>query len=199
MSVGNFGYSIPANMRSAKVYMVGELHVGSPDLNSVKLKRIINEIIMTPNAYVIYIGDQIDNALFNCPSNVYTQRLSSQEQITRVAELFRPHADAGKILAIMDGNHEARSVRACGVSPTLMIAKILGIEDRYTPTTAIVRLAIGSQTYTIYATHGSSGGGTIGAKANALERLTRIVDADVYAAGHTHLEFLLKSIGLLCV
>ena len=48
MSVGNFGYSIPANMRSAKAYMVGDLHVGSPDLNSVKLKRIINEIIMTP-------------------------------------------------------------------------------------------------------------------------------------------------------
>ena len=188
--VGTFCHTVPRNMDSARVYIVGDLHIGSPDCNGLRVKRILNEITLTKNAYVIYIGDQIDNALLNSPSNVFTQRLSPQEQIEKVAELFRPHANQGKILAIMDGNHEARSVRVAGVSPTAMIAKIIGVEDRYTPTTAIVRLGIGAQTYTIYATHGSGGGGTIGAKTNAIERLTRIVDADVYAAGHTHEPFI---------
>ena len=187
--VGTFNFTAPANMASAKVYIVGDLHVGSPDCNGLKVKRILNEITLAKNGYVIYIGDQIDNALLSSPSNVFHQRLSPQDQIAKVAELFRPHAEAGKILAIMDGNHEARSVRVAGLSPTALISKILGVEDKYTPTTAIVRVAIGPTTYTIYATHGSGNGGTIGAKTNAIERLTRIVDADVYAAGHTHEPF----------
>ena len=187
--VGTFHFTAPANMASVKVYAVGDLHIGSPDCNNLRVKRILNEIILTKNAYVIYIGDQIDNALMGSPSSVYTQRLSPQDQIAKVADFFRPHAEQGKILAIMDGNHEARSVRTAGLSPTALIAKILGIEDKYTPTTGIVRVGIGANVYTIYATHGSGGGGTIGAKTNAIERLTRIVDADVYVSGHTHEPF----------
>ena len=173
-----------------RLYIVGDLHIGSPDCDPDKVVKVLNAIKRDDCAYVVYIGDLMDCALTGSPSNVYKQKIAPGEQIAKVAELFRQHAEQGKIIAMLDGNHEGRLVRAAGVSPTSMIAKIIGVDHCYTPTTAVIRVIIGHSAYTVYATHGTGNGGTIGAKTNAIERLTRIVDADVYASGHTHEPFI---------
>ena len=189
MGVGTFQIKAPDDATSVKVYVVGDLHIGSPDCSMRQVRRVLNAITLDDAAYVAYIGDLMDVALMGSVSNVYKQKKSPGDQIKDVADLLRPHALLGKIITLMDGNHEQRLVRAAGISPTAMLAKMLDVEDRYTPTTAIIRANIGRSAYTLYATHGSGGGATIGAKANSIERLTRIVDADAYVSGHTHEPF----------
>jgi hypothetical protein len=78
----------------------------------------------------------------------------------------------------------------------------LGIEDRYSPTTALIFLRFGRDcvphhhgrkvAYTIFCSHGNGGGKKEGGKIQRLVDLSTIVDADIYVVGHTHLPALLK-------
>jgi hypothetical protein len=79
----------------------------------------------------------------------------------------------------------------------------LGIEDRFSPTTAILFVRFGrlnsekdghhrKACYTVYVSHGSGGGRKEGGKIQRLVDLSTIVDADVYICGHTHLPATLK-------
>jgi hypothetical protein len=73
----------------------------------------------------------------------------------------------------------------------------LGIEDKYSPDTALLFLRFGRDgnnrnhnrqiLYTIYLTHGSGGGRKEGGKIQRLADYAQIVDADIYICGHTHL------------
>ena len=80
---------------------------------------------------------------------------------------------------------------------TRLLMRQLGIEDRYSPDTALLFLRVGSDRdharrhrpilYTIYLTHGSGGGRKEGGKIQRLADYGNIVDADCYICGHTHL------------
>lgn len=52
--------------------------------------------------------------------------------------------------------------------------------------------------YAIYGKHGAGGGRRPGAKANRLEDMMMVVDADIYLHSHTHLPFIMKKAFYRC-
>jgi predicted phosphodiesterase len=121
------------------------------------------------------------------------------EQLKHCVKIFEPLAKAGKILAVLSGNHESRIYKATGMDTTESMCFQLGISDRYSPTTSLLFVRFGKndkgrpQLYTIYCTHGSgSGGRKEGGKVNRLADLACIVDSDIYLMGHTHLPVIMK-------
>ena len=123
MSVGTFCFKAPPGAQVLRLYAVGDLHVGSPDCDPDRVIRLIKTINADDSACVVYIGDLIDCALAGSPSNVYKQQATPGEQIELVSEFFRKQTEQGKILAMLDGNHEGRLVRSVGVSPTSIIGR----------------------------------------------------------------------------
>jgi hypothetical protein len=121
------------------------------------------------------------------------------EQLERAVELFAPIKD--KILCVTHGNHENRTYKKEGINLSRLIASQLGIEDRYTPTSAVLFLRFGEgnrstrhrkMCYTLYVLHGSGGGRKEGAKAIRLADLASIIDCDCYIHSHTHLPLIMK-------
>jgi predicted MPP superfamily phosphohydrolase len=168
------------------IYPLGDMHIGSPNCDMDRVHRIIDKITEDDNLFCVLLGDQLDMALAGSKSDVYTATQTPGKAVIQVANLLRPLAERRKILAMMDGDHEERLARIAGISPTEMIAEMLGLQDKYTPTTAVLHFVCKNHSHVVYASHGNGGGGRIGGKANQLERLSWIIDADVVMAGHTH-------------
>ena len=127
------------------------------------------------------------------------------EQLAKAVELFEPIKD--KILCITHGNHENRTYKKEGINLSRLIANQLGLEDRYTPTSAALFIRVGEETrfkesngsgknrqicYTLYVLHGSGGGRKEGAKAIRLADMASIIDTDIYIHSHTHLPMIMK-------
>jgi hypothetical protein len=116
-----------------------------------------------------------------------------------LCDLLEPIKD--KILLLTQGNHEARTYRNDGIDLTALLARQLGIYDKYVREGGVLFLRFGEtsshnrfrpQLYSIYCTHGSGGGRKEGAKAIRLADMASIVDCDVYVHSHTHLPMVMK-------
>ena len=178
-----------------ELHILADLHLGDRHCDTDLVQKRIEHIKETPNAYVILNGDILNWASKMSVSDVYAETLSPMEQIKRYADLFGPIKD--KIICMTQGNHESRAYRTEGVDLTQIVARQLGIEDRYSPESCVVFLRVGSYKtrarhgepvpYTIFCNHGSGGGRKEGAKAIRLADMASIVDADIYIHSHTHM------------
>lgn len=181
----DYTYKLP-NIDSADLLVIADLHIGDPLVQMQAIKARIDYAVQHDNAYVILNGDLIDNATKTSIGDIYGSIHSPQQAIDKAVELLKPLAQAGKILCITDGNHERRTYRNDGISPTRVIADRLGITDRLAETSACLHLAVGKQQYTVYCTHGSGGGRMISGKMLKLDRLADVCDADIYIMSHVH-------------
>lgn len=164
------------------------------------VQREIQEVLETPNVYCVLNGDLMDTAIASSIGDTYGATHQPMEQLEMCVKLFQPLADAGKILCVLPGNHENRVYRSDGIDMTYLMCRQLGIEDRYTATTALLFIRFGKDLkhnrkmcYTVYCTHGSGGGRKEGSKINRLADYANIVDADVYICSHTHLPAAFKT------
>ena len=179
---------------------MADLHIGDAHCDYKGIIERIEYINNTPNAYVILDGDLMDTAIATSVGDTYGATLAPMEQLKHCVKLFEPIRD--KILAVLPGNHENRVYRTDGLDITQLMCSQLGLQDRYSPTTALLFIRFGKNTthkghgrpqlYTIYCTHGAGGGRKEGGKVNRLADLACIVDADCYVMGHTHLPVIMK-------
>ena len=193
---------LPADMDNLELHLFSDEHICDTHADLQKLKDRINKVATTPNAYCILNGDIIDNATKSSIGDIYEQTENPMEQLQRADELFGQIK--GKILGVTTGNHEERTYRKEGVDMSRLLARQLGVEDRYSPTSLIIYVSFGrtnkkpdkthkrKQVYAIYSNHGGGGGRKEGGKAIRLADLAAIVDADVYIHGHTHLPMIMK-------
>lgn len=190
---------LPSDLTQIEIHTFADEHIGDEhsDINRV-LKRI-EYVKNTPNAYCILNGDIIDNATKTSIGDVYTQVFNPMGQLKKAIEIFEPIKD--KILCITHGNHENRSYKKEGVNISSLIATQLGLADRYTPTSAVLFIRLGTHTsryhfnkilYTVYVLHGNGGGRKEGAKAIRLADMASIIDTDIYLHSHTHLPMIMK-------
>lgn len=180
--------------KSIELLVLADYHYSDPNSDHDAIRKDIDYVNSHDNAYCVLAGDLLDCALKSSLGDAY-MNLSPMEELTAMMDLIQPIAH--KVLAIVGGNHEARHYRTNGVDMTRLLAKQLGIEDRYSPDTALIFLRFGKGSagrsharpilYTIYLTHGSSGGRKEGSKIQRLADYSQIVDADIYICGHTHL------------
>ena len=186
-------------LQSIELHTFSDWHIGDKHCKVDEIKRHIEYVEKTPNAYVICNGDLMNNATIASVSDSYAEKLAPMEQLSELCELLYPIKD--KILMLTQGNHESRTWRTDGIDLTAVVAQQLGIFDRYVREGGVLFLRFGKDEkrnhgrrmrYSIYASHGSGGGKKEGGKLNALAEMAGIVDCDIYIMGHTHLPLVMK-------
>lgn len=196
----------PTDWPHANVYTLADLHIGDAHCSEAEVQTRIKEAQEDPYGLVILNGDLMNTALRNSVSDVYGELLTPMQQITYLVNLLRPIA--GKVIGVTAGNHENRVYRNDGLDTMRLVCRELGIEDKYAPEGILIFLRFGTraqkdqhikagrnprQWYSVYATHGSAGGGRKeGAKAIRLADMAAMVDADIYVHSHTHLPMVMK-------
>jgi predicted phosphodiesterase len=197
---------LPRDLLLLEIHTFADEHIGDEHCDIKRLKERIEYVKNTPNAYCIMNGDILDNATKTSIGDTYTQELNPMQQLQYAMELFEPIKD--KILCVTHGNHENRTYKKEGINLSFLIAKQLGLSDRYSPTSAVLfirfgKLSRGSKEsngsgevrkvcYTMYVLHGSGGGRKEGAKAIRLADMASIIDTDIYCHAHTHLPMIMK-------
>lgn len=197
---------LPRELESVELHIFADEHIGDEHSDIKRVIERIEYVKNTPNAYCILNGDIIDNATKTSIGDTYTQVFSPMEQLAKAVELFAPIKD--KILCITHGNHENRTYKKEGINLSALIARQLGLAERYTPTAAVIFLRFGEMSrkaresngsgnirklcYTIYVLHGSGGGRKEGAKIIRLADMASIIDTDIYIHSHTHLPIIMK-------
>jgi len=197
--------NLPYEHEQAIIVPLADLHLGDPLCNEKTITDYINYIKDTPNAYCILNGDLINNSTRNSIGDVFSEQLTPMQQLKRASELLKPIAN--KILCMTNGNHEERTWRYDGIDITELLARELGIEDRYARESAVLFVKVGTEMvhhrkraggrrdqimYSIFVTHGRGGGRKEGAKAIRLADMASIVDTDIYIHSHTHLPMIMK-------
>lgn len=196
---------LPRNIEVLELHIFADEHIGDEHSDIKRVMQRIEYVKNTPNAYCILNGDIIDNATKTSIGDTYAQVFSPMEQLAKAVEIFEPIKD--KVLCITHGNHENRTYQKEGINLSYLIAKQLGLDDRYTSTSAVLFIRVGETSgrtetngsgkkrqtcYTLYALHGSGGGRKEGAKAIRLADMASIIDCDCYIHSHTHLPMIMK-------
>lgn len=187
-------------LESIEIHIFADLHLGDKHCQLQAIKNRINYIKNTQNAYCLLNGDILDMATKSSIGDTYEESLTPMEQIKTAISLFSPIDD--KIIGITSGNHCGRAYKMEGIDLMYFLASELKLRDKYDPIANLVFIRFGrvssgkkesngsgkirKMCYTIYQTHGSSSGRTIGAKANGLQRMGDVVKADVCVISHTH-------------
>lgn len=166
---------------------LADLHIGSPQYDDTEITSILRGVYDDPNAAIIIGGDMIDNATPDCKTGNANQTMTRNQQIAAAVQLFQPIAQQGKILAVLCGNHEFRSVQSGDGDPAKMIAEQLGVT--YAPASVLIYLITDNVTYTIYAIHGglSKTDAGIGCRIDKMVAQSQRVPADLYLSGHSHI------------
>ena len=197
---------LPRELDRIELHTFADEHIGDEQSDIKRLMQRIEYVKNTPHAYCILNGDIVDNATRTSIGDTYAQEFNPMEQLKIATEMFEPIKD--KILCITSGNHENRTYQKEGINIAWLIAKQLGLAERYTPTSAVLFVRFGEYSravketngsgnirklcYTIYVLHGSGGGRKEGSKAIRLADLESIIDTDIYIHSHTHLPMIMK-------
>lgn len=175
----------------ANVVFLSDVHYGDKFCEVQKFKRHIESIAKMDNAVVILNGDLVNNATIDAPPSAYDDILRPDKTILDMAEMLEPIKD--KIAVVASGNHELWSEKKVGIDPTLVLARALGLEDKYASEMWVVDIKLKKNPFckkdkvVIAGRHGSGGGKAAGAAINKVDEMVAAVkNADVYVVGHLH-------------
>ena len=178
--------NLPKDVDSAQILFASDIHNGSAHFSEKKWKAF-EEMLMRPNTYVIFVGDQMEYATRQSKSDVYTQKLSPRQQKDWWIEHLRPLVKEGKVLCVVDGNHEYnRASKDADDFPLYDIALALGIEDRYRSEAAFVDIGLGSvsggrrQVHYVFRVQHQAKNNVNHGTADGFEGI------DLFVSGHTH-------------
>ncbi|MHA1795240.1 MAG: metallophosphoesterase [Promethearchaeota archaeon] len=168
---------------------IGDIHYGARNCDVELFEYILKWCEESENVMVFLMGDLIE------ASNIHSvgmedQILDVNDQVNYIISKFQKLAREKKIIGVVQGNHEKRILKHANYDITKMIAEILDIPYARKGTFIQVKVRNESQKksqiYVLYAIHGGSGSYTVGGKINAVMRLQKAVEAEVYMMGHVH-------------
>ena len=185
----------------SQVYLVplADLHIGCRDVALDVVQGYLDWIKEHENAYTILNGDLMNCATKDSTPELYDDLVTPDHAYSQLKALLE--TIKSKILMITRGGHEEHIYRLSGHDYMAQLAYDLG-DIPYKPDGGMVAMRLGSSTLNfdrpnkrngggtqvcvIYAVHGWGGARTIGAKANKVEELTKIAEADCYILSHDH-------------
>lgn len=179
--------------REIKIIPISDVHLGALEHDKAAWLQFCKTVEKEENTYLMLNGDLINNSIRTSVANPFDEVLRPREQKQRMVEHLTPLK--GKILCLVSGNHERRSMKDSDVDITYDIASKLDIEDVYRENIAFLKIKIGKRSnadksacaYSFAVTHGAGGGIYTGAAVNRNERFGGIVDGlDCMIVGHTH-------------
>ena len=183
----------------AVIYPIADVHLGAVEHSEPEwqafLKRVEKE-----NAYLILAGDLLNNSTKSVRfANPFEETLRPREAKRRMTEYLEPIKD--RILCVVSGNHEQRTLRDSDQDLTYDICTKLDVEHLYRENMAFMRIALGKRntedkpmaSYVFCVTHGSGGGIYTGAAVNKSERFGNVIEGvDCIVTGHVHKGFISK-------
>ena len=176
-------HKLDRELEGINIYPIGDLHVGSNDMDVELFEAWRKMVLADENGYVVIIGDMMDNGLRNSKTNVYEATMPPHRQKEWLKKEFAPLKD--RILGVVRGNHEERSVRETGDCPLYDVCCKLDIEDLYRPNAVFMKVNLGEKrkdrqwSYTLMLAHGGS--------KNKVKNFGYAVDGlDIMVAGHVH-------------
>jgi predicted MPP superfamily phosphohydrolase len=168
--------------RTAKLYAIADVHLGSPECELDEFIQFLAKIKREPDSYICIVGDLLNNATRSSVSNVYAETMPPSAQVDKAVELLAPVAD--RILGCVGGNHERRSRKEVDLDPLYEVMCLLRKPELYRPNMAFVRVRLtngkSKDSYAIMMTHGKSL-----AKRNKFVSIVEGIDAAIVAHTHT--------------
>jgi predicted phosphodiesterase len=180
--------NLDRNFEEIEIIPIADTHIGSPEHNSDKLQETIDYILAEDNRFAVLNGDIMDCATIHSVSNSYESTLTPHGELKYARKLFEPIKD--RILSVNMGNHERRIYRSDDIDLAEELA--FSLDCFYQREGVLLKITFGTKpngkrrVYTIFHIHGFTGSRTVGGKANRLEKLRKIVVADLYIVSHTH-------------
>lgn len=162
-----------------------DVHVGMKTADEEMLERHVNYIYRTPDTYSFIGGDLMESATRDSVGlGIFDERYHLPQQKARIRDILSPLVTREKILGAITGNHELRVARFNSEDPLADICAVLGIP--FLGYQAFMKITVNDITYKIIWWHGASGATTKGGKLNALLKMRKFGDADLYVMGHVH-------------
>lgn len=162
------------------LYAIGDVHIGAKSHHSRMWQQWLDFLLAKPNASLLGTGDFLNTAILGSKSDVYDERMTVGEAKRLLIDQLAPLAEAGRIDALMPGNHEDRITRAIGDCPIRDVADSLNVP--YIEAAGMFLYEIGQITYRVFMRHGTGNGQAL----SALAKGRGVIPADVYITGHTH-------------
>ena len=173
-----------------KIFPIGDLHIGDPAVRLDLFQKLLEKIQTTENAFLVLLGDIVNNAIKTSVSNVYNEVIPPGEQKRLAVELLRPVSQ--KIIGFVSGNHEYRTKKEVDQDISFDIALALGVEDRYDPHHLLIDLQVGKSRYILYVFHGHSATRLPGGTLNAYQYVQlNVFGVDIYIHGHSHYPYVM--------
>ena len=182
-------FEVPEQRKFMRIMAIGDVHYGNRYHDKNMFQGFIKQALKDEDMHILTMGDLIECANRNSVG-LQDQVIPVMEQIEDITKILEPFADKGRIIGLLQGNHEDRAMKAAGIDVSRMLATSL--DTKYLGNGTILYISIKNensrrgQNYTIYGLHGSSAARTAGGKINACMRLRDVVDADLYLHGHVH-------------
>ena len=166
------------------LFPLGDLHGGAATADYDEFKKYLDLAGRLDNAFIILMGDLVEMAGRNSPGNsVWEQTIAPEGQFEWMMDTFEPYKD--KIIATVNGNHENRIKMATGIDTMKIFARSLGIP--YVPRSAITRINLLNNAFSVFFTHGNGSGKTPTLKLRRLRDIVTFVhNCDIYLMGHHH-------------
>lgn len=180
-----------------EIWPMADVHLGAAEHCAEAWGAFCKGLQGRGNAYIVLVGDLINNATRSGVSNVYEETMRPREQKKAMVKALEPLRD--KVLAAVSGNHERRSNKDADDDPTYDILCKLDLEHLYRENMAFVRLQMGNPknngngnpTYVVAITHGAGSGALTGGVVNKAERFAYVFDGcDALIVGHSHKPFI---------
>jgi hypothetical protein len=135
-------FTLPKEQQFINLYFIHDLHFGSELFDVRKWCKLKEKILDDENAYVMWIGDLMENAIPNSKSDMFSQTHSPSEQKEWVTIQLQELAH--KTIAVVSGNHEYnRTTKASGLHPLYDCCLLAGIGDKYRSVIAFVDIGLG--------------------------------------------------------
>ena len=130
-----------AEFDDVEIYPIHDLHYGNECFDAHRWNELATMILSKPNRFVVFVGDLMETAIPNSKSDMFTQTATPKEQQEFVESVFHQFAD--RTLAIVDGNHEQRAARQCGLFPLYSAACIARLDEKYRSAYAVLDFGFG--------------------------------------------------------
>jgi len=189
MELKKLKWKVPKGENGAHLAAIGDIHLGNRFHDDKPYKINMNWLLKHKEYKIITMGD-----LCEC-SGRHTLGLEDQimevdDQIDQIESDLQPFADEGRIIGMIRGNHERRTMKHASVDVTKQIAKYLNVPYLELSHLLYIRVVNEGkkrgQNYSIYLKHGKSFARTPGGRINAVMRMGLIVEADLYLHAHLH-------------
>ena len=189
MNLYKFKWTIPKDEDGANLCALSDIHKGNRYHNKPIYERNLKWLHEHKEFKIITLGDLIECSTKHSVG-LNDQIMEVEDQIDEIIDDLTPLAEEGRLIGMIQGNHERRALKEASIDVTKRIAKQLDVTYMGVGAILYTKIKNGNnvrgQNYITYAIHGSSAARTAGGRINAVMRMGNIVNADLYLHAHLH-------------